>query len=122
MKRQYFFKSYKWKNNGELNSLKYCPACGTKCVAKEESLRIRPVCPGCGFVHYRNPYPGVVVLIEQEGKVLLGKRSSGSFQAGKWCLPVFLKVLRNRVMILMSLDGFSFPANSRIWLFRQIHI
>jgi ADP-ribose pyrophosphatase YjhB (NUDIX family) len=27
------------------------------------------------------------VLIEQEGQVLLGKRASGSFLAGKWCLP-----------------------------------
>lgn len=27
------------------------------------------------------------MLIEQEGHILLGKRASGSFQAGKWCLP-----------------------------------
>ena len=87
MKRQYFFESYNWKNNGELNNLKYCPACGTKCELKEKNLRARPTCPGCGYVHYRNPYPGVVVIIEQECKVLLGKRASGSFQAGKWCLP-----------------------------------
>ncbi len=87
MKRQYFFESYSWKGNDGLKNLKYCPTCGTKCTKKEESLRVRPVCPSCGFVHYRNPYPGVVVLIEKEGLILLGKRALGSFQAGKWCLP-----------------------------------
>ncbi|MCG6910705.1 MAG: NUDIX hydrolase [Deltaproteobacteria bacterium] len=54
---------------------------------REESLRIRPTCPNCGYVHYRNPCPGVVVIIEQEDRILLGKRAAGSFQAGKWCLP-----------------------------------
>jgi len=87
MKRQYFFESYDWKDNDGLSNLKYCPACETKCEKKEESLRVRPVCPKCGFVHYKNPYPGVVVAIEKEGKILLGKRAPGSFQAGKWCLP-----------------------------------
>jgi 8-oxo-dGTP diphosphatase len=87
MKRQYFFESYNWKDNDGSQNLKYCPVCGTKCAQQEKNLQIRPTCPSCGFVHYRNPYPGVVVLIEQEGSVLLGRRASGSFQAGKWCLP-----------------------------------
>ncbi len=87
MKRQCFFESYDWKGNDGLNNLKYCPACGTKCILKEESLRRRPTCPSCGFVHYKNPYPGVAVIIEQENKVLLGKRAPHSFQESKWCLP-----------------------------------
>jgi len=87
MKRQYFFESYDRKNNDGLNNLRFCPACGAKCVQKEASLRIRPSCPRCGFIHYRNPYPGVVVLIEQDDQVLLGKRAPDSFLAGKWCLP-----------------------------------
>ncbi len=37
-------------------------------------------------MQFRNPVPGVVVLIEQEGTVLLGKRRGG-FGAGKWGLP-----------------------------------
>jgi ADP-ribose pyrophosphatase YjhB (NUDIX family) len=38
-------------------------------------------------VRYRNPLPGVVVLVEDAGKVLLCRRSSESFQPGRWCLP-----------------------------------
>jgi len=87
MNRQFFFESYDRQNNDGLNNLRFCPACGTQCIQKEQSLRIRPSCPKCGFIHYRNPYPGVVVLIEQDGQVLLGKRTTGSFLAGKWCLP-----------------------------------
>jgi 8-oxo-dGTP diphosphatase len=37
-------------------------------------------------VQFRNPSPGVVVLIEKDGQVLLGRRS-GSYGAGKWGLP-----------------------------------
>ncbi|MGA2381793.1 MAG: NUDIX hydrolase [Spirochaetia bacterium] len=35
----------------------------------------------------RNPFPGVVVLIEDEGRVLLGRRAEGRFLGGRWCLP-----------------------------------
>jgi ADP-ribose pyrophosphatase YjhB (NUDIX family) len=37
-------------------------------------------------VQFRNPVPGVVVVVEKEGHVLLGKRS-GSYGEGKWGLP-----------------------------------
>jgi ADP-ribose pyrophosphatase YjhB (NUDIX family) len=35
----------------------------------------------------RNPFPGVVVLIEDRGRVLLGRRAEGRFLGGRWCLP-----------------------------------
>ncbi len=47
----------------------------------------RQRCAACGYVRYRNPFPGVVVLVEDNGRVLLCRRSSKSFLAGRWCLP-----------------------------------
>lgn len=48
--------------------------------------RVRPICPRCGFVLYRNPAVGVaVIVLDANGRVLLGRRNS-SF-AGKWCIP-----------------------------------
>jgi ADP-ribose pyrophosphatase YjhB (NUDIX family) len=35
----------------------------------------------------RNPFPGVVVLIEEGGRVLLARRAEGRFRGGLWCLP-----------------------------------
>jgi len=64
----------------------YCPCCGTQLVLRETGGRQRPACPNCRFVQFRNPFPGVVVLVEQEGQVLLGRRS-GSYGAKKWGLP-----------------------------------
>ena len=46
-----------------------------------------PTCPDCRYVQFRNPSPGVVVLIEQDGQVLLGRRS-GRVGTGKWGLPM----------------------------------
>jgi 8-oxo-dGTP diphosphatase len=35
----------------------------------------------------RNPFPGVVVLIEDGGRVLLVRRGPGRWMEGRWCLP-----------------------------------
>jgi 8-oxo-dGTP diphosphatase len=35
----------------------------------------------------RNPFPGVVVLIEEEGRVLLVRRGPERWMSGRWCLP-----------------------------------
>ena len=35
----------------------------------------------------RNPFPGVVVLIEEQGRVLLVRRGLGRWMEGRWCLP-----------------------------------
>lgn len=72
---------------GGLEDIKYCSRCGHEYKYREESGRLRPVCPSCGFIYYKNPSPGVSVVIVENERVLLCKRAPGNFQSGKWCLP-----------------------------------
>jgi len=80
------FVAHSGQEDGNLGRYRYCPFCGTELSLKERGGKQRPVCPKCGFVQFRNPVPGVVVLIEKEGTVLLGRRRGG-FGAGTWGLP-----------------------------------
>jgi len=64
----------------------YCPACGERLVHREVGGRARLSCPACGYVHYQNPVPGVGVIIEMEGGVVLVKRG-GQVKKGRWALP-----------------------------------
>jgi ADP-ribose pyrophosphatase YjhB (NUDIX family) len=80
------FSAYSEKDDTHLGQFKYCPFCGTQLALKERDGRQRPACSNCGFVQFRNPVPGVVVVIDKEGYVLLGKRKGG-FGEGKWGLP-----------------------------------
>ena len=80
------FSAYDGQENTQAGQFKYCPVCAKQLTLKDRAVKRRPVCPNCGFVHYRNPVPGVVVVVEKEGCVLLGKRRGG-VQEGKWCLP-----------------------------------
>lgn len=87
MNSRQIFAEYPFSESNGIEHLKYCPSCGNLCELKNESDRMRPICPKCGFIHYRNPSPAVSVLIANEGKVLLGRRAAWNFQGGKWCLP-----------------------------------
>jgi ADP-ribose pyrophosphatase YjhB (NUDIX family) len=64
----------------------YCPFCRTALVLVESGHRLRPACPGCGFVQHRNPAPTVSILIVEDDQVLLGKRGGDPGQ-GTWSLP-----------------------------------
>lgn len=64
----------------------YCPVCRATLSARESGSRLRPACPACGFVQYRNPAPTVSILITDGGRVLLGKRA-GEPGKGIWALP-----------------------------------
>ena len=66
---------------------RFCPACGGKLKEQMKAGRMRPICSDCNWVSYRNPAPGVSVIIEDEGRILLGRRRKGGFAQGKWCLP-----------------------------------
>jgi 8-oxo-dGTP diphosphatase len=80
------FSAYSGYEAGDLGHFKYCPLCGAQLAPDEKGDRQRPTCPNCGFVQFRNPLPGVVVVIEEDGYVLLGRRRGG-YGAGKWGLP-----------------------------------
>jgi len=55
-------------------------------VFREESGVKRRVCPGCGFVQYRNPSPAVGMLVLDGNRVLLVKRKFEPFK-GLWSIP-----------------------------------
>jgi len=87
MKWQQVFATYNYHGNTGIGKLRYCPACGTECLLQSENERLRPVCPKCGLVQYRNPSPAVSVFIVDDGKILLGKRADWNFEGEKWCFP-----------------------------------
>jgi ADP-ribose pyrophosphatase YjhB (NUDIX family) len=47
---------------------------------------MRPTCPSCGYIWYRNPVPAAGVILVQDGGVLFVKRKFDP-RAGWWCLP-----------------------------------
>ena len=64
----------------------FCPECGTAMAVAPEHGVMRPTCPKCGYIWYRNPVPAAGVLLVRDGGVLLVKRKFEP-RAGYWCLP-----------------------------------
>jgi len=85
MRPEQVFSSYPVSGVSERIRALYCPRCG-RSLATGQGAETRR-CPACGFTDYKNPLPGVVVLIEEQGRVLLGRRGPRSFEPGRWCLP-----------------------------------
>jgi 8-oxo-dGTP diphosphatase len=86
MRAKQVFSTYNRQEDDDPGRFTHCPVCGTQLALIEKGGKQRPACPNCGFVQFRNPYPGAVVVVERDGQVLLGKRS-GSYGAGMWGLP-----------------------------------
>jgi len=62
----------------------FCPRDGTKLtVTPYQGLRKLPTCSRCGFVDYGNPKPCLAVLVEKDGRLLLGRRGVEPAK-GKW--------------------------------------
>jgi ADP-ribose pyrophosphatase YjhB (NUDIX family) len=64
----------------------YCPRCATALRPRPEHGTLRPTCPECGFIWYRNPAPAAGVLLVEDGRVLLVRRRFDP-RAGSWCIP-----------------------------------
>ena len=66
--------------------VRYCSCCGTGMITREYSGKPRRTCPACGFIHFTDPKVGVGVLVQQEGKILLVRRTMKP-EIGKWSIP-----------------------------------
>ncbi len=66
--------------------MKYCSYCGGSLTTELIDNHPRLVCKSCNHVHYVNPIPSVVTVIERQGSVLLVKRAVEPGK-GDWCLP-----------------------------------
>ena len=54
---------------------KYCPMCATPLVEQDVYHGLRLTCPDCGFINFLEPKVVAVIVIEDEDKILLGKRN-----------------------------------------------
>jgi 8-oxo-dGTP diphosphatase len=68
------------------SEIKFCPRCGTAVTRQERFGKIHPVCPQCEWIHFEDPKVAAAVLVEQDGRVLLVRRSNEPFR-GLWTLP-----------------------------------
>jgi 8-oxo-dGTP diphosphatase len=65
----------------------YCQQCGNETRLQQVEERTRPVCVACGTVTYLDPKLAVAVVVERDGKLLMGKRGAHTREAGKWSFP-----------------------------------
>ena len=65
---------------------RFCVRCGTQLVRRKVEKRLRPVCPKCGHIAFRNAKPAVGLLIEKKGALLLVRRERAPFK-GYWDIP-----------------------------------
>jgi ADP-ribose pyrophosphatase YjhB (NUDIX family)/ribosomal protein S18 acetylase RimI-like enzyme len=64
----------------------FCQRCGHQMNLKLVGGRKRPVCPQCSYVQFKNPVPGVGVLVEVDNGVVLIKRGHHP-KINRWALP-----------------------------------
>jgi NAD+ diphosphatase len=52
---------------------RFCPACGAALLITDAGFS--RTCPGCGAQHFPRTDPAVIVLVEHDGRVLLGRQA-----------------------------------------------
>src|SRR5690242_17618560 len=65
----------------------HCQRCGAVTEERLVEGKRRPACPACGLVVYLDPKLAVAVVIERNGRILLGRRGPTTAQAGRWSFP-----------------------------------
>jgi 8-oxo-dGTP diphosphatase len=69
------------------NGVLHCQSCGGPTNERPVEGRLRPVCERCGAVTYLDPKLAVAVVLQRDGKVLMGRRGASARAAGKWSFP-----------------------------------
>jgi ADP-ribose pyrophosphatase YjhB (NUDIX family) len=71
-----------------IETIKFCTRCGHAMELREESERVRPVCPRCGYVHYFAPQVAAVAIVTRadDERFLLVQRGEDPGK-GLWGLP-----------------------------------
>jgi ADP-ribose pyrophosphatase YjhB (NUDIX family) len=64
----------------------FCPVCGTHLEERLLYQQVRPACPACGFIHFRDPKVAVIGLVTWDECILLIRRDVEPMK-GKWALP-----------------------------------
>ena len=64
----------------------FCPVCGNHLQKRPHDPQNRDHCAKCGFVHYINPLPAAVAIVEKEGALLLIQRGMEPAK-GEWTFP-----------------------------------
>lgn len=62
---------------------KWCPWCGHQLAARFVFHAERMACPNCDFIYFPRPNIVVLVIVEHEGNILLGRRKMEPAR-GKW--------------------------------------
>ena len=69
-----------------LSDFNFCPRCGTAVVHEYRYGQMREVCTKCQWIHFIDPKVAAGVLVIQNERVLLVRRSGEPFR-GLWTLP-----------------------------------
>lgn len=64
----------------------FCPRCGTALFNEMRFGQMRGICPKCEWIHFIDPKVAAGVLVTQQARVLLVRRSGEPFR-GLWTLP-----------------------------------
>lgn len=66
--------------------ISFCPQCATPVEQRPFEGKLRPTCPGCGYIAFIDPKVAATVLVERTGRLLLIRRAIDPGR-GLWCFP-----------------------------------
>jgi len=75
-------------NAKSYENINFCLRCGTKLELQDDrEEKLRPHCPSCGWVYYKNPVPAAACVILNEKNELLIIKRLVEPKKNEWALP-----------------------------------